>query len=172
LRSVKDQFVIACLQADVNWAVTDGLIGLVYLIIIIVSIACFNSPKYQFRAIISLFVSTILCLQLTLYIIIPKIEAHTQNAAIEFYKSLKYKDCYIEVLGFKSYAQLFYTEKKPLQKSEAYSKDWLLSDKIDKPAYFVTKIHKAEMLKDKYKLKEIYRKNGFVFLINETVNDH
>ena len=52
--------------------------------------------------------STILITNLTIKIIIPKVERYTQGAAIDFYKSIEGEDCYVEVLGFKSYAHLFY----------------------------------------------------------------
>jgi hypothetical protein len=44
--------------------------------------------------------------------------------------------------------------------------DWLLKGPIDKPAYFVSKITAAEEVKQNYpSIKEIYRKNGFVFYL-------
>jgi hypothetical protein len=47
--------------------------------------------------------------------------------------------CNVHVLGFKSYAHLFYFQKPvskvSAEKGEAYE-DWLLNGKIDKPVIF------------------------------------
>jgi hypothetical protein len=97
-------------------------------------------------------------------VIAPRIEQYSQAAAIEFYKSLQSKDCYVETYGFKSYAHFFYSDKQLQSNSNSYNSDWLLKGDIDKPAYFVSKIITREEINEKYpELKELYRKNGFVF---------
>jgi len=99
-------------------------------------------------------------------IIAPRIEKYSQGAAIEFYEYLQNKDCYIETIGFKSYAYLFYSRKKEPANKNSYNLDWLLTGKIDKPVYFASKITSAEAITKGYPdLKEIYRKNGFVFFM-------
>jgi hypothetical protein len=71
------------------------------------------------------------------------------------------------VLGYFSYAQLFYTDKKKPLNENAYNRDWLLTGNIDKPVYFVTKIDKIDQYKQYTELKALYRKNGFIFLKRE-----
>ena len=90
-----------------------------------------------------------------------KIEGYSQRAAISFYESLKGKDVYVEPIGFKSYAQLFYFQKQPQKpKTEAY----LLNDPhLDKPAYFVMKITADSAMKAHPNLRLIKEENGFLF---------
>jgi hypothetical protein len=63
---------------------------------------------------------------------------------------------------------LFYTNKQQPVTKSGYSIEWLLKGEIDKPVYFVTKITSIENVKANYSdLREIYRKNGFVFLLRK-----
>jgi hypothetical protein len=101
-----------------------------------------------------------------LWVIVPRIEEYSQGAAIEFYEYIQDKDCYVETIGFKSYAHLFYSNKKEPGNKKSYDIDWLLKGEIDKPAYFVSKVTSLDdVLKNYPDLKEIYRKNGFVFFV-------
>lgn len=102
---------------------------------------------------------------MTSIIIVPKIEQYSQRAAIEFYQYLEDKDCYAETIGYKSYANLFYSNKKEPLNKNSFDMDWLLRGPIDKPTYFVCKNIDSDEIEKRYEeLKEIYRKNGFVFL--------
>ena len=99
-------------------------------------------------------------------IVAPRIEKYSQGAAIEFYEYLQNKDCYVETISFKSYAHLFYSHKQPLVNENGYKMEWLCHGELDKPAYFVSKITAMEDVAKYYPdLKEIYRKNGFVFWV-------
>ncbi len=71
-------------------------------------------------------------------------------------------------LGFKSYAHLFYTAKSPRNSLHGKPLDWLLTGDIDKPAYFVCKIHQVQAYLQRYpQLKKIGQQNGYVFLKRE-----
>ena len=95
--------------------------------------------------------------------IIPKIELITQGAHIEFYEQLQGKDCYVESLGFKSFAHLFYFRKQPQLNPNSSNMAWLIEGDIDKPVYFVSKnTYKGTYWRHPH-LKELYRKNGYVF---------
>jgi hypothetical protein len=49
--------------------------------------------------------------------------------------------------------------------------EWLLKGPIDKPTYFASKITSLEEIKQNYpELKELYRKNGFVFWLRRINN--
>ena len=65
--------------------------------------------------------------------------------------------------GYKSYAHLFYTRKQPVQNPKSYEQDWLLQGEVDKTTYVVCKINKVAELQALGTLKEVGRKNGFVF---------
>lgn len=158
---IKDPFAIANLQADVNWSYSESAWGIIYLIGIITAVV-FAANKFK-KALIVLFCVQIVMIQVTVAHFTPKIEAFSQRAAIEFYEQFQGKDVYVHVLGYKSYAQLFYTRKMPVTNANSYKEDWLLNGDVDKPTYFVCKI----MIADKYRalpqLEEIGSKNGFVF---------
>lgn len=164
---IKDQFAVNNLQANVPWSGGEVIFGILYLLAVILGIV-WLTKKLWLKGFITIFGSTIIIIYLILQLFVPKIEQYTQGAAIDFYESLQGKDCYVHVLGFKSYADLFYTKKRYEQSSAAKGiapKDWegwLLNGKIDKPAYFLAKSHKK--WRDRPNLRVIEDRNGFVFL--------
>ena len=160
---IKDPFALGNLQADVYWNGLEFLVGLTFLLSVIVTIYFINKKRIE-EGVWLLFVSSLITINLTTLIFVPKIEQYSQGSAIQFYKYLQNKDVYVETLYFKSYAQLFYTTKKPVTNPDSYDKEWLLKGNIDKPAYFVARVNKEKEIKENYsQLHEIYRKNGFIF---------
>src|SRR5690606_8835876 len=98
-----------------------------------------------------------------------KIERYSQGSAIDFYKSLQEEDVYVEVSGFKSYAHLFYTRKKPSANPDAYDKHWLLLGATDKPVYVVTKTHKALKFQAEHPdFSPLFDKGGFAFFVRKS----
>lgn len=127
----------------------------------------------------------------TLALFAPQIEQHTQNAAITFYQELQEDDCYVEVLGFKSYASYFYARVKPLDSLDGlfqerqrllekrgltstidlnedgrkdFRKDemlWFLHGNIDKPVYIICQEKKIPMMKEINGFKMVMHKNGY-----------
>ena len=160
---VHDKFAIGNMQADVPWSYAHCAIGIFYLIAVTLAFY-FIQKKNVFKGFSFLLICTIVMMQATLVLIVPKIELYSQNAAISFYQSLKGKNVYVDVLGFKSYAQLFYTDKQNPQNKNSLNQNWLLTGQIDKPVYFVCKINNADNYLQQYHLTKIGEKNGFVFL--------
>lgn len=158
---INDPFAVANLQANVSWSTAETLWGVTYLAGIIVALVLL-AKNYR-RGLVVLFVVQVIIIQVTVLHFTPKIEAYSQRAAIEYFEQLQGKDVYVKVLGYKSYAHLFYSRKQPQTNAQHDDEQWLLYGDIDKPAYFVCKI----MLADKYRalneLEEIGSKNGFVF---------
>ena len=101
---------------------------------------------------------------LTLLFIVPNIEAHTQRAAIDFYESKSGEDCLVQPVGFKSFAHLFYTNKRPVT-ADVTLDDYpsLAHGQPGKKVYFVAKITNLGELPTLPEVHELYRKNGFVF---------
>jgi len=173
---IKDKFAVENLKANVTWTNFEWLIGIFLIVGILAMILLINKNRRK-QGLIGIFIICLLSVNMASLLIAPRIEKYTQSAAIEFYQYLQNKDCYIETIGFKSYAHLFYSQKKQPPPSinskenrmyQTPSKDSLLKGYIDKPAYFVCKITMAEaILKDYPTLNEIYRKNGFVFFVRE-----
>jgi 4-amino-4-deoxy-L-arabinose transferase-like glycosyltransferase len=161
---IKDIFALENFKANVSWSGYEYIIGLITLAGLILSVILYTKNKY-FQSILTILISSLFLTSMTIIFIVPKIEQYTQNAPIEFYKKIQNEDCYVETLGFKSYAHLFYSQKKYNGNKIILGEDSLLNGKINKNAYFVTKISKKTEYIKKFNLIEIYEKNGFVFLV-------
>lgn len=161
---IKDMFASANLTADVKWTFFEPFIALLFLTTVIR--AAFNLNKKAKKSITALGLATIGFIIFFIYIVTPRIELYSQNAAIEFFKSKKGEDVYVRNLGYKSYAPLFYSEKS--KQSSMISQDTLLSGYITKDAYFVFKnTRKDEIFSKHPNLKLIKEENGFVFAKRE-----
>lgn len=164
---IQDPFAIENLKADVSWQGTEWLPAFILLI----GLTAIFAANRQRKTIpyFSLLASTMLLYTFSAMLLLtPRIEAYTQHAAITFYQKHAEKDIYIETLGYKSYADLFYGKRQPLQNPKAYHTEWLLSGKIDKPAYFVSKSTKKEYYLTSYpELRLLDEKNGYIFYIRD-----
>ncbi len=159
---INDPFAVGNFQAMVSWSYVEMLWGIGYLIGIITAIILMRrqfAKGFLLLCIIQLFIIQVTVLHFT-----PKIEAFSQRAAIEYFKSFRGKDVYVQVLGYKSYAHLFYINKQKPANANYYDTNWLLHGEVDKPTYFICKI----MDKEKYlalpQIEYLGEKNGFVFL--------
>jgi hypothetical protein len=98
------------------------------------------------------------------FFIVPKIEGYSQKAAIDFYKSKQNEDCYVTTFNFKSYANLFYTQKKLPSNANHADNEWLLKGNVDKKVYVVCKVqHTLEFETNYPKFEKLKSLNGFVF---------
>jgi 4-amino-4-deoxy-L-arabinose transferase-like glycosyltransferase len=158
-----DDFAVANLQAAVSWHYAECLYGIVYLAGIILALIWLRR-SFQ-KGVLLLFSVQIFIIQITMVHFVPKVEAYSQRAAIEYYQSFAGKDVYLQPLDFVSYAYLFYSQKQPSTHPDYYKskKEWLLQGKIDKPAYFITKITAEAQWSAHPNLEKIGEKNGFVF---------
>ena len=110
----------------------------------------------------TLLISSTAIIQVVIVFFTPRIGKYTQDAAIEFYKSKSEEVCYIETLGYKSYATYFYGKKS--KDLPHLTRDELLEEYIEEPVYFVCKITSKERYLEQYPQLEILEeKNGFVF---------
>ncbi len=158
---IKDPFAVANLQANVTWSGAETIWGLFYLAGIIAALILIK--KSNLKGIIALFIVQVIIIQVTVLHFTPKIEAYSQRAAVEFFKVLEGKDVYVKVLGYKSYAHLFYSKKMPQSNANHYNEEWLLTGEVDKPVYFVCKTMQADTYRAMPQLEEMGGKNGFVF---------
>jgi len=173
---IQDEFAAGNLQAAVAWHWSECLWGLLYLAGIWISVLMM---RRQFRrGVIALCVLQVLLIQVTVIHFTPKIEAYSQRAAVDYFKGFIGKDVYVQVLGYKSYAHLFYSRKTPSANPAYYrttvssvgastvtepNEAWLLEGPVDKPAYFICKLPDAGEWRARPQLEEIGAKNGFVF---------
>jgi len=168
LHLVKDPFVKANLEAQVQWFGYELFIPLIFLIGGFVSIMMMHRG-HKLRGIYTVFLSTIPTLWLFLPIIAPKIEAYTQGSAIEFYQSLQGKDIHVYPYHFKSYAHLFYSQKQPSVNysmnidNKSIDEHTLYNGSIDKDVYVVAKIKHQKEMQEHTLFTKLYSKNGFVF---------
>jgi hypothetical protein len=163
---VEDTFARGNMEADVHWSGFEGLIGILLVVALILGIRSLGHKAFG-RAAGYFFVGTAIVIFFASAIIVPKVERYSQGADIDFFIARQGENCYVHTLGFKSYGDLFYTQKERPTNLNSYSQDWLLTGPIDKPVYFVTKVDRVQNWEapGKYpELKELYRKNGFVFL--------
>jgi 4-amino-4-deoxy-L-arabinose transferase-like glycosyltransferase len=159
---IKDQFARANLQANVHWTGFEKLAGLILLSGVVYFL--FNSAKVIRRSLVILFLASLVAVNLTILLVTPKVEPYSQGAAIEFYQSKENENAVIETVGFKSYANLFYA-KRPANLGKPVA-DSILQYNVhpEVSVYYVGKIqNKQQNMDENNKLKELYKKNGFVF---------
>lgn len=189
IKNIKDEFAVGNLQADVHWQGWEWMIGISF---ILVSLICFYQVRKGKRnALNYLYVYYLIFIITAINTFTPKIEQYSQHAAIEFYKAVGEKGFYVETSGFKSYAYLFYSGKRPEQNQNpdairyveealdnmekkgynrltsyalAYS-NWMQYGNIDRPAVFVCKVNTVQELMKNRLVKKLYEKNGFVFCV-------
>jgi len=186
---IQDKFAKENLNANGGWLGFEWLFGLIFLFFSIFSFLKIRQGKTQY--IILLFILSLTTIFLASVFIIPKVERYVQGAAIDFYKQRKNEDCYLETAGFKSYAYLFYSDKKPEQKTQEllifakqigekeanegiydplqsfarYNVIFICENNLNKPAYIVVKCNEAKEFMERYpEFKKIKEKNGFIFL--------
>ena len=187
---IEDDFALENLKAHVNWLGFEWLIGISFLCVCLFSI--YKIQKKHLNYIYVLFFYSLFTVYSIIMLIAPKIEQYTQHTTIEFYKICAKKNYYVESLGYKSYASLFYGQFQAINKSNPklisyikskeseYKKtgldinvsfayvytNWLLEGDIDKPACFVAKIDMYEHTKNfRPELKLIFKENGFCYFL-------
>jgi len=180
---VDDPFARGNLEATVNWYPWQALAG----ILIIVATLYFILNSSFKRTISLLFVSVAMATLFLVVYIFPSVEAISQRANIDFFTSHQNEDCYLETLGYKSYAPYFYGRVQPpdnaqralmqmvrnngstqpdtlsTAEKEINYKNWLIRGPINKPVYFSVKIMDKPAYDTIPDFQLLGMKNGFVF---------
>ncbi len=159
---INDAFAVENLKAEANWTGFEFIPAVLFLLVVVYIFSRIKKSNPLKRAVILWTVNT-LFIWSVINFFVPKIEQYSQNALIEFFKSKADEDVYLKNLHFKSYATWFYGKTQPPDNENYYNQEWLLTGNIDKDVYFVTKIHHAPLVEKYEEVKEIGRKNGFVF---------
>jgi 4-amino-4-deoxy-L-arabinose transferase-like glycosyltransferase len=123
--------------------------------------------------------------------ILPNILTYTQGPSTSFYKEKAYENCYVSTYKFKSYIPYFYTKKKEnevltvaylqylrtekdiddlmnLKQNEhqSYFNEFLLNGKIEKPAYFVTRVKFVTELESAFPaLMKLKSEGGYAYFV-------
>ena len=158
----KDPFGLASLAADVHWSWWNGLPALVMMITL--SLFIIKEKQNSLWSLGTLLVGTVIFVNSILFLNINNIEAYSQRAMIDFCKAHANENAYIKFIGTKSYAPLFYGKKEKDEDPRSNDKLWLMeSEELDRDAYLIVKIHHEIDLNKYRNVKELYRKNGFIF---------
>lgn len=166
---IKDDFAMGNLEANVDWLGFEFLSGAILFLGVLLSILLIKQDKNK---IIGVFVSSLVFINLSMILIVPRIEKYSQNAAIEFYKKVSKEDCYLTTFSFKSYAIHYYFNQQESENKNSLNQNWLYTGDIDKPVYVVCKNTSASDFEKYYpKFKKLESKNGFVFYKREVVRD-
>ena len=160
-----DPFAQGNLEANVRWTGLEAIPGLFLLGLLGYFFTTWRRGNKQ-RSFLALFGGTAIFVLLTLVFFIKRIEGYSQRAAVDFFAEKADEDCYLAAFGYKTYTHLFYGQ--PQKAGDACFKDTACMNRLfygplDKPAYIVTKVHRAKPLEEMETLEEIGRKNGFVF---------
>ncbi len=159
-----DPFAQANLQAEVHWSGLEALAGVWMCVVLFLGHRYFASAQYR-KGIIAVFGGTAVFVSATLFFFINRIEGYSQRAAVEFFRQRQGEQCYVMTKNYKSYAQWFYSRMPPIGDPRAHNEDWLLHGEVDRPVYVACKVTAAEDVAALPGLRELYRKNGFVFFV-------
>lgn len=190
--NLKDPFAAAQLSVDIPIAGWEFLIGIVYFGAIVVSLYLLSKLKVV-KSVIVLSLSTAFCLLVFTRVMVPKIESFSQGPMIAFYEEFVGEDVYVTPVNMKSYAQYYYSKVMPLKPSDAlavYKKQllvehqadsfndlpqeekvifnsqvtsWLMNEKVDKPTYFVVRVHHKDKIEGNPNCEFLYQEGGFAF---------
>lgn len=161
---IKDPFAAGNLQADVTFSGIEWAGGAVLLVCAAWASLHLKTRQYL-RGTLLLLAGTLAFTWFSMTFFTSRIEAFSQRAAIDFYKSKQKEKCLVMTLGFKSYANLFYAARMPEESNFTTLGEELYKGKAGIPVYAVTKISKKEKYLKLYPLlRVLYEKNGFVFM--------
>lgn len=186
--NITHSFTVGNLQGNPGWSGWESLIGVLIILGMIFSLMKIKKGK-TLKGFRLMGVVSVIFIYATIIFIAPGAEKYSQNAAIEFFKSKKGEDVYVQSF-YKSYAKLFYPQlekfnddhpfmvlwnekkktvtEKIIDTKELYFTRWLAEGDIDKTAYFVVRIDKKEQTLNRFKkVQVLYEKNGYVFCIRE-----
>jgi len=159
-------FTRIALQRDVHWSGYEMLIGL--FLILGVTVAAVQILRRDRRGMLILHLVVLLYVFATLIVFTERVENYSQRVAVKFYQSLKGQDVYVNTLGFRSFAHLFYFEKPPSNEDDSLER--LMNDELKKDAYFVLKVNRKEFYFERYpELEVILEKDGYVFVVRRAV---
>ena len=191
---IADEFAVENLKANVHWTGYEWLIGFGFLVLSTFSLVKIKAGNFKF--IYLLFFGSLLSVYSLIMVIAPKVEQYSQHAAIEFYEQCAKHKFYVETIGFKSYATLFYGELEPTFKNDTSFNTYVSQKKSDYEAQninidvsyslirtqwmkdvvsnrtccFVAKLKDGDYIKANWPhFKELYRKNGFIFYVKGTL---
>ncbi len=157
-----DPFFREALQRNVHWSGYEWLVGLFLILGVIIASVQILRRDWSGMLILHLVVLVFVFVSISLFS--PRIEAYSQRVAIKFYKSIRGQDVYVNTLGFKSYSHLFYFDKQPTEEDDSIER--LMTDQLDRDAYFVMQVNKKDMYLERYpELEVLLEKDGYLITV-------
>lgn len=144
---LKDDFAAACLQAAIYVQPNEIWLGVIFLVLVITSIALVYM-RYIRVAVSLLLIASAVFFNTLLLQYVPRAERFSQHALIDFVRKTAIEQPNYEVRGFKSYAHYFYGQTEPNHRSNT--------------TYVITKVNLVLRI-DTSDLTFLYAKNGYVF---------
>lgn len=158
---LKDNQARQQLMIQVNWTYGDYLWGIVFVLLLFLIYKSNLSLTIKTFSIFPIFIS-IFWIGFS-----KKIERYTQGELIDFYKSKSSVNVDIKPLYIKSYACLFYANKRPFLNDTTKDHIYYLYDTLNRPVYFVLRNKDAYNI-DTIVLKDVRlvkRSNGYSFFV-------
>lgn len=157
LTSIQDLQTRSQLALNVEWSYYECVWGIGVLILAIVLWVRLKDRNWI------AFILTPTIVLIIMIVFTPKLERYIQGTLIDFYKSNYNKNVDIQTLYIKSYANLFYANKKPFLNDSSKTHLFYLYDTISRPVYFVLRQKEdhyidTNVLVDLTKIKD---ENGF-----------
>jgi 4-amino-4-deoxy-L-arabinose transferase-like glycosyltransferase len=157
-----DPFIREAVQRNVHWSGYEWLVGLFLILGVIVASVQILRRYWSGMLILHLVVLLFVFVSISLFS--GRIEGYSQRVAVKFYKSLRGQDVYVNTLGFKSYSHLFYFDKQPSDEDDSIER--LMTDQLDRDAYFVMQVNKKDIYLERYpELEVILEKYGYLFTV-------
>jgi 4-amino-4-deoxy-L-arabinose transferase-like glycosyltransferase len=185
---IKDEFARLNLNAELMWLGYEWIVPLIFI-----SAAYFVFKGIKARSVRSIgigFALNVIFIIGAVNTFVPKVELISQHSAIAFYKECAKHDCYVETNDFKSYAYIFYSDRRPHHYQSKLFRDfvtdfysvqergvfllnyyatancyWMKSGETDKVAFLVSKTPNNHDLGAYPYIKEMYRSNGYSFFV-------
>lgn len=157
---IKDTNFLEQLKTPIEWNLWACGLGLIFGVVFFYGIYLLFKVEIK-RGIALIFLSCVLCIQIISHYYLPRIENMVQGSLVEFAKSKRDEDCYIQTLYFKSYLSYFYSEMKPHSMHQNWQIDTILNGKIYKDCYYV--IRTVDSTKIRYFRPSFFEKNGFTY---------
>lgn len=168
---IADPFAVSCMSAKSEWLGFEPLAGLVIIFCTIWFCIKFRKTR-DARSLLILAAGNIFFLLTAMICAVSEVEKYSQASAVEFYVSKQNEDCYITPAYFKSYAQYFYSARKPENKCDDF--EWLSKGPIDKPCYFVVKDIPSDIERfwtETQDAELLYKESGFLFFVRAKQTD-
>ena len=157
-----DPFMREAVKREVHWSGYEWFVGLFLILGVLFASVQILRRDWSGMLILHLVVLVFVFVSISLFS--GRFEGYTQRVAIKFYKSLRGQDVYVNTLGFASYSHLFYFDKQATDEDDSIER--LMSEPLDRDAFFVMQVTKKDMFLERYPQLEVLReKDGYVFAV-------